>query len=328
MNVLYVVDVSESCVSMLSLVLFIGAFTVMMVLFHHYKPKTEKELEEERRRAKGRRDSLCAAFELLRADMSHFDAIEDKFSNYEQVTKAMKAAGLVSCNLIVGVDFTASNEWQGRRTFGGKCLHALSGKKIYNPYQKVISTIGQTLQPLDEDNQIPVFGFGDSVTRDKDVFPFRPDGSPCQGHEQVLNYYGAIVKAITLSGPTSFAPLIYKAIEIVKQQKGYHILLIIADGQVKDEGPTRDAIVEASNFALSIIMVGVGDGPWGVMKEFDDRLPERKFDNFQFVDYHTAVKRTRYPSAAFALHCLMEVPDQYKAISRLGYLNCNHVDAG
>jgi len=77
------------------------------------------------------------------------------------------------------------------------------------------------------------------------------------------------------------------------------------------ETDTRRAIVEASNHPLSIVLVGVGDGPWEQMKEFDDGLPERKFDNFQFVNFHeTWIQNPDNPEAAFATAALQEVPEQ------------------
>ena len=130
-----------------------------------------------------------------------------------------------------------------------------------------------------------------------------------------------MLPTLTLGGPTSFAPLIRKAISIVQaSQNRYHILLIIADGQLSEEGyqPTVDAIVEASNYPLSIVMVGVGDGPWDDMEEFDDELRERRFDNFQFVDYDSVMRRNDGDPLAFACAAMQEIPEQYQAMAELG----------
>lgn len=194
-----------------------------------------------------------------------------------------------------------------------------------NPYQQVLDIMCTALAPFDDDNLIPAYGFGDDRTTDKTVFSFCSNGaaeSPCVKLEGVLTAYNSIIQqihaeTIKMSGPTTFAPLIYKAIEIVKQEMQYHILLIICDGGVSESQKDIDAIVEASEYPLSIICVGVGQGPWDDMEHFDDSITHRKFDNFQFVNYHEKiVTKCENPHVEFARQALMEIPVQYRYIKK------------
>ncbi|GJN15861.1 hypothetical protein PR202_gb02805 [Eleusine coracana subsp. coracana] len=192
-----------------------------------------------------------------RGGAARYARIGDEYETLDQVTDALAHAGLESSNLIVGIDFTKSNEWTGKRSFNNKSLHAMGDTP--NPYEQAISIVGRTLARFDEDNLIPCFGFGDVTTHDQKVFSFYSDNEPCDGFEQALDRYREIVPQLCLSGPTSFAPIIETAIGIVDSSGGqYHVLLIIADGQVTrsintgngqfspQEQATIDAIVKAS----------------------------------------------------------------------------------
>ncbi|WOL03666.1 hypothetical protein Cni_G12386 [Canna indica] len=263
-----------------------------------------------------------------------FSRISDDYHTLEQVSEALAKAGLESSNLIVGIDFTKSNEWSGKFSFGGRSLHHIGNTP--NPYEQAISIIGRTLSSFDEDNLIPCYGFGDASTHDQDVFSFYPNDRPCDGFQDALARYRELLPHLRLAGPTSFAPIIEMAMTIVEKSGGqYHVLVIIADGQVtrsvdtqsghlsSQEQKTIDAIVKASGLPLSIILVGVGDGPWDMMKEFDDNIPTRAFDNFQFVNF-TEIMSKNIPQTrketTFALAALMEIPSQYKATLELGIL--------
>lgn len=272
--------------------------------------------------------------ELTKKLSRQFSYFSDDYSSIEQVTNALRKAGLESSNLIVGIDFTKSNEWTGKKSFSGRSLHAMN---VTNPYEQAISIIGRTLSPFDEDNLIPCFGFGDVSTHDQSVFSFFPENRPCNGFEEALSRYKEIVPHLRLAGPTSFAPIIEAAMDIVAESGcQYHVLLIIADGQVTrscdtesgrlspQEQSTVDAIVAASEFPLSIVLVGVGDGPWDMMKEFDDNIPDRAFDNFQFVNFTEIMSKntaTEQKEAAFSLAALMEIPSQFKAALSLKLIN-------
>lgn len=106
---------------------------------------------------------------------------------------------------------------------------------------------------------IPVFGFGDEMTGDHSVFTLSNDvlrkpGFPLEG---IRARYREVVPNVVMAGPTSFAPIINEAVGIVNQTGEYHILVIIADGQVtrsvdipahavsKNEKDTIDAITYA-----------------------------------------------------------------------------------
>ncbi|XP_013070002.2 copine family protein 1-like isoform X2 [Biomphalaria glabrata] len=272
------------------------------------RPKKQKPLFAQTQRT----ESL---YELFKS--KSVSEVASQISSLDEVSAVIAKAGLESCNLIFGIDYTGSNYMQGKKTFGGKCLHEISDK-ILNPYQSVIATLGETLEPFDSDGAIPAFGFGDAYTKDRSVFQLKTDGIP-SGFKEVLEIYNQLTPKVRLGGPTNFAPLINQAIEIVKATNSYHILVIVADGQVTNERATTQAIVEASNYPLSIITVGVGDGPWDTMQEFDDKLPKRNFDNFHFVEYASVTKGPN-PNESFALHALKEIPDQYKAIKKLQLL--------
>ncbi|GBG75976.1 hypothetical protein CBR_g21218 [Chara braunii] len=268
------------------------------------------------------------------AVVGDYARIPDLYKTPADVEAALRNAGLHNSNLILGFDFSKSNVTQGRSSFGGRCLHAVN-QGDPNPYMRAVAIIGETLSRLDNDNKIPCYGFGDATTRDHDVFSFYPDFRDCNGFEEALRRYQEIAPHAVLSEPTSFAPIIEMAISTVEQNGGsYHILLILADGNVtsdpsnpsrlsRQEEATISAIVRASEYALSIVVVGVGDGPWDRMRQYDDNIPSRMFDNLQFVNFTEIMSMAltqKQKDMRFAVAALMEVPTQYKVAKQLGYI--------
>ena len=97
-------------------------------------------------------------------------------------------------------------------------------------YQMVISTLSDVLlKKLDDDCSVPLYGFGDVKTANKRVFMLNNE-QLCQSKEELLCAYADAAASVTLSGPTSFAPIIYEAIDTCRSTGKYHILVIIADG--------------------------------------------------------------------------------------------------
>lgn len=231
----------------------------------------------------------------------------------DQLQNDMAAAGLEDVNIIIGVDFTASNTSTGRVSRGGLSLHFHSPDNP-SPYASVMQLITSVFaRRFDVDQLVPLFGFGDSGSGGKRVFSMSPPGATAVTVDMLVDVYAAHAQVIRLAGPTCFAPLIAHACDIVAATGyRYHMLVIITDGMVQDAGETALAIAAASKFPLSIVIVGVGDGPFSAMQTFDDAVPRRDFDNVQFVQYTIGMNALEFCKKAVG-----EVVDQYAAIRAL-----------
>ncbi|CAL5375090.1 unnamed protein product [Camellia sinensis] len=235
----------------------------------------------------------------------------NNLNNIDEVTRALAHSGLETGNLIVGIDFTGTNKWAGVKSFQGRSLHHIGDEQ--NPYEQAISITGRTLSGFHDNNLIPCFGFGDASTLDRDIFSFYPDKRLCNRFEEVL------------TRPTSFAPIIEMAITIVEQSEcRYHVLVIIADvtanASLLFQSPqikkTIDAIVKAREYPLSIIVVGVGDGPWDMMENFLNDVPVHDSFKFQAKIMSKNMDISR-KEAAFAIAALRGIPSQYKSTLNL-----------
>lgn len=95
-----------------------------------------------------------------------------------------------------------------------------------------------------------------------------------QAYRQSLQY-------LEFGGPTLFSALLGQAIEecreLQKQTNQYMIVFILTDGEIHDKNQVIDQIIECCNLPISLIIVGVGNGPFDIMNELDD-------DDCQLVD--------------------------------------------
>lgn len=253
--------------------------------------------------------------------------IPNSYSHPEEVADALRIVGLTEAQLILGVDFSKSNLDNGARSFDGWSLHDVSRKKSKNPYMQCLGLLKEGFKDFEVDQKYPVYGFADTQTGSGYVFSFEPGDKPMDSFEALTERYKEIAREAIFSGPSSLAPIIRQSILKVREAAAYgkpmfHILVVLTDGIVTDRLDTEFAIQEASNYPLSIIAVGLGDGPFSTMIKYDDKLRRRKFDNYNFVDFNRVF--ALYPflrkSEAFATDALQEVPAQYKACVTLGYM--------
>jgi len=104
-------------------------------------------------------------------------------------------------------------------------------------------------------------------------------------------------------------------------ERKYNILLILTDGKIDDMKETKNILVEASNYPLSVIIVGIGNANFGNMNELDgDHVPlknsqgvKRERDIVQFVEF----SKYENDGDLLAEQVLREIPRQIEEYYRL-----------
>eukprot|EP01028_Stygiella_incarcerata_P010832 TRINITY_DN583_c0_g3_i2.p1 TRINITY_DN583_c0_g3~~TRINITY_DN583_c0_g3_i2.p1 ORF type:complete len:558 (-),score=147.73 TRINITY_DN583_c0_g3_i2:982-2655(-) len=229
-------------------------------------------------------------------------------------------SGGCEVSLLVSVDFTGSN---GDPRMPGTLHHVREG--VLNQYESVIASVGDILIHYDSDKKVPAFGFGGILRETQRIdhcFSLKPMGqSPeCEGIGELLHAYRWRIANVGLAGPTLFTPSIrmatgYAKGHLTQMDQHYFILLIITDGIITDMRQTIDALVEAAEFPLSIVIVGVGNEDFANMQFLDADTEPLQHSNgsrssrdiVQFVEY------SRFQAAdpsLLAQEVLAEVPGQ------------------
>ncbi|CAL6109149.1 Copine_I [Hexamita inflata] len=226
---------------------------------------------------------------------------KDKFSSFESIVRAVNKTGTIIQNLVIGIDFTNSNEFSGYKTYK-QCMHSSS-----SPYKKCLMSLKSSFQQL-KVKKIFAYKFGCEETTDQKVLPLCSEAE-VMSIDEVIRGYDAAVKTVQLSGPTSYEPLFEKTMEVSIKQMS--LLIILTDGDISNRERDKNALIELSKFPVACCAIGFGDGPFDVMDEFDD-MKGRKFDNFQFAEYEDGMD--------VGLDAFQEVSTQMEDAKLLGYL--------
>ncbi|XP_076898136.1 protein BONZAI 1-like isoform X1 [Bidens hawaiensis] len=204
----------------------------------------------------------------------------DKFSESVHHTFLDYLDNGFELSFMVAIDFTASN---GNPRLPDS-LHYIDHSGRPNAYQRAILDAGEVLQCYDSERKFHAWGFGARPIDGPVSHCFNLNGS--SGHSKVEGIHGIMTAYtsalfnVTLAGPTLFGPVITAAARIASQslaadEKKYFVLLIITDGVITDLQETKDALVNASDLPLSILIVGVGGADFKEMEILDADKGER-----------------------------------------------------
>ena len=209
-------------------------------------------------------------------------------------------------NLSIAIDFTSSNKSPKEID----SYHYIGNENL-NYYEIAIKKCGDILENYNQNQLFSVYGFGGKLPGEKNVnqcfaLNGNNDKPEINSIKNVLTTYRNILPVITFGSDGLLSPIIMEINNKVKEKikendyKFYDILLILTNGNIKDEIETINNIVESSFLPISIIIVGIGNGDFGYMDSFDENEEilinnsnNLKFNrnNIKFIHFNQYLKK-------------------------------------
>ncbi|KAF9938664.1 Copine-8 [Modicella reniformis] len=229
-------------------------------------------------------------------------------------------AGGGNIGLCVAIDFTQSNGIPSDPT----SLHHKSPTGE-NEYTRAIRSVGNILQCYDTDKKFPVYGFGGRINGQvSHAFPLNgnPSNPEVQGVDGILAAYWHAHSFVELYGPTNFANIIGESTSIARHSEpySYTVLLILTDGAISDMDATVRAIKDASNHALSIVIVGIGNASFtnmDVLDGDDDGGIHQRKKSRDIVQFVAARDYPTHMEYGLSEALLNEIPEQFLQYMKL-----------
>ena len=121
---------------------------------------------------------------------------------------------------MIATDFTGSNGAPNQQ----ESLHSIQ-PGVMNDYERAIISCGNIVAYYDYDQLFPVFGFGAVFPGEESAnmcFPINSQDNPeIYTINGVLEEYHKKVMDDTFSGPTYFAPILRRTIDMIKTSRSY-----------------------------------------------------------------------------------------------------------
>lgn len=150
---------------------------------------------------------------------------------------------------------------------------------IVQEYGEALSTVGRLLNYYDDDEEAVSLGFGAKLP------PYHNVVSHCFAMN--MNYFSPTMtipesearykenlSKVKLHGPVIISEVIKFGADLARyvqkrNPKYYIVLVVITEGNIADKDIAINEINNSSDLPFSILLVGIGDGDFSTLKQFD-----------------------------------------------------------